>query len=89
MNKQTGSVLAILLGVGILFAASTNRVGSAIAALRGTSPGTSSGDTTPDTESGKGDTPQKGSIVDTGKGVTKSLNVNGTTRFTQTGTVNM
>ena len=79
MNKQTGSVLAILIGVGLLFAAATNRVGAAISALRGSStPPPNAGDDAPTTDD---------ATTETGTGVTKSLASNGTTRFTQTGTV--
>ena len=34
-KQQGGSILAILLGVALLFGASTNRIGAAVAALRG------------------------------------------------------
>jgi len=82
MNKQTGSVLAILLGVGILFAAASNRVGAAINALRGDTGTTAS-------EPPKGDDAK---VPDNDKtqaqtGVTSTLMRNGTHRFEQTGTV--
>lgn len=87
MNKQTGSVLAILLGVGILFAAATDRVGAAISALRGSPVNAGDTTSTPDSASGKGDTKQTAGVTDDGTGVTKSLAGNGTTRFTQTAAV--
>ena len=85
MNKQTGSVLAILLGVGILFAAATNRVGNAIGALRGNTGTTTSEPPTGD----KPDEPKDKTGGGGSKkgGVTSTLMRNGVHRFEQTGTV--
>jgi hypothetical protein len=87
MNKQTGSVLAILVGVGILFAAATNRVGAAISALRGSSSAEPVADKT-DVQPNDNPGDDTGDSATVGKsGVTNTLMRNGTHRYEQTGRV--